>query len=144
MKKISILLVFFVMILPSMGWGGTVDGKGLWCNVENENLQPFHYWSYFFEDGEVIEYRFEQNNDLITLIPNNLGKYSTTEGSIRWVWRNYAVVLDRKTLVVKYLGLSTTYDRCEVFSKKSWNMKKDKMQRYYQMRYDKKQIGNKI
>ena len=142
MKKL--LLITIIFLLNSYSSYGKIDGKGIWCHIKNENIQPFHYWSYFFQNKEIIEYEFKQKNDRIILRGENLGKYKTTSDSIKWRWKSHSVILDRKTLTVKYSGLDVKHENCEVYNKKEWKNKKNQLLRYYQNRYDKKRKDNKI
>ena len=108
---LSTLTVLFILLTSSMSWG-SVDGKGLFCNLDEEKSDNFvkgdDKIGFFFESGDVVTIvTFTQKNDKIRSEVLSNHPFHTDLERILWKDRLFSYELNRSNLELKLInGLS--------------------------------------
>ena len=113
MKKLSVLFLIFTVMLPTISWGGVVDGKSIICHCIDCNHEE-KGWK--FESGKVISVFEVTIDDKVSIKEEGWGNYSSDENEIRWSKEGMGKRLNRETLILTDTYL-TPFEKssCEIF-----------------------------
>ena len=149
-------ILILCMLLLSLPTFGQIDGKGIFCGLENasdETKKEFYEdtkltgidagaikISIFFNEGKVFPKIPVMDNDVILYIEGNSEEYEVTENRIIFEENVY---LDRKTLILSDTSMGSV--QCEVFdSKSSFDREAERLLTILQAAYNNRRKGNKI
>ena len=165
MKKLFFITI--ILLLQSFPSFGNPNGKGLICKyMEGEFRLPIPNLhmkidkngkkipseiGYFLNEDMVTPYMFRRNNDDIELIGLNSPQYTfrTTNKTLKWGDIIYRNILDRKTLVLKFIKRTKVVSnyKCEVTDgKEDFIIQMKKIKYIYQSKLKEKlkKLENKI
>lgn len=149
---LSIFTTVFVLLTSSVSWG-SVDGKGIFCKLNDERDFDGVYYSkekgFFFEDGKVTINSICRRNDRFQKCKNNFDpiSYQTNSKTISWEDILYGYTLNREnlTLIMDSSFKEKPLYMCEVFNGKNEYQKKIDLEiQKYQSDYNEKTKKNKI
>ena len=152
MKRIITLTLF--LLFYSLPLSASLNGKGLVCEcIETKRCSSLfskRIHGQLFENDKTVSFSYWITKDKVDLIIGNPQNYTTSVATIDWGEANkkdpmamYSS-LNRQTLILNSVFVTSTKFKCEVYQKKDYIKKMYEWRNIFQEENDDKHKDNKI